>query len=36
MTLEEFHTNRTPFYIDSETGIVKTPGSKFLNDSHAA
>lgn len=36
MTVEEFHTNRVPFYIDSDTGIVKTPSSKFLNDSHAA
>jgi hypothetical protein len=35
MTVEEFHQKRKPFYIDSDTLIIKFPTSKYINESHA-
>lgn len=35
MTLEEFHLNRKPLYIDSDSLLVRFPTSKHMNTSHA-
>lgn len=35
MTIEEFHNNRKPFYIDLETLLVKFPDARHSNMSHA-
>lgn len=35
MTLEEFHNNRKPFYLDPDNLLVKFPTSKHMNTSHA-
>lgn len=35
MTLEEFHNNRKPFYLDPDTLLVKFPNQKHMNCSHA-
>lgn len=36
MTENEFHEKRKPFYIDSDTGLIKFPSAKYMNSSHAA
>lgn len=35
MTEQEFHNIRKPFYLDSETLLIKFPTSKHMNVSHA-
>lgn len=35
MSIEKFHEERTPFYLDMETLLIKTPTAKHLNCGHA-